>query len=200
MGGTTAGFSCERASGGRKAAAALVLDPTTGMNASGARSRSLVRRLLSGRVARFAAVGLSGVPINLGLLYLFAELCRLPPIASSALAIELSILWNFALNNALTFRDRNESARAAFASRMLRYNLFGLVGLGIQLATFVLVSKLITRALHLGAPGMWKYASQLVGIAAAMAWNFRSNFFWTWGQKSEAVLAASLHSTGAQNG
>jgi putative flippase GtrA len=151
------------------------------------------------RVVKFAAVGFSGVLINLGLLYLLAELCRLPEVAASALAIELSILWNFALNNAVTFRDRNPSAQAPFASRLLRYNLVGLVGLGIQLWTFVLANKLIARSLHLSQPGIWKYASQMIGIACAMAFSFSSNFFWTWGQKSGDFLA-SPHQTGAHRG
>jgi putative flippase GtrA len=152
------------------------------------------------RIVRFAAVGSSGVPVNLGLLYLLAELCRLPEVAASAVAIELSILWNFALNNAVTFRDRNPSAQATFASRLLRYNLVGLVGLGIQLSTFVLANRLIVRTLHLSQPGIWKYASQLIGIAFAMAFSFCSNFFWTWGQKSGASVATGPDSTGAHSG
>jgi putative flippase GtrA len=149
------------------------------------------------RIAKFAAVGSSGVPINLGLLYLLAELCRLPEVAASAVAIELSILWNFALNNAVTFRDRNPSAQATFVSRLVRYNLVGLVGLGIQLWTFILANRLIVRTLHLSQPGIWKYASQLIGIAFAMAFSFCSHFFWTWGQKSGAAVA---NPTGARRG
>src|SRR5262245_55258503 len=84
------------------------------------------------RFTRFAVVGLSGVVVNLGLLYVFAEQLLLGETWSSVLAIELSILWNFFLNNAFTFHDRNETAHAGLFSRLLRYNAVALVGLGIQ--------------------------------------------------------------------
>jgi putative flippase GtrA len=146
--------------------------------------------MLSARVLRFAAVGLSGVPVNLGLLYLFADVVGIGANTSSVIAIELSILWNFVLNNAVTFSDRNQHAQASPVVRMVRYNLVGLVGLAIQFGMFVLLNKMVVRAMHLQELGPWKYGSQLAGIGAAMAWNFVSNFFWTWNQKPVAGMAA----------
>jgi putative flippase GtrA len=144
--------------------------------------RRLLERLLSPRVWRFAAVGFSGVFVNLGVLYLFADVLSVGDVLSSAIAIEVSIIWNFILNNAWTFRDKNELARGGFISRLLRYNLVSLVGLGIQLVTFILLTSASVRFLVLDEPGIWKYPSQLAGIGIAMAWNFLSNFFWTWAQ------------------
>ena len=146
--------------------------------------RPFQRRLLQSRLAKFAAVGFSGVFVNLGLLYLFAERAHLAEALASALAIELSILWNFFLNNSVTFRDRNADARSGFVARMVRYNLIGLVGLAIQLGIFLGLNSLLVRALHLQSIGLWRYPSQCVGIVIAMAWNFASNVWWTWGQRA----------------
>lgn len=132
------------------------------------------------RVLRFAAVGFSGVFVNLGFLWAFADVMKLDDVLASALAIELSIVWNFALNNAWTFRDKNEGAAVGLGARLFRYNLVSLVGLAIQLATFVTLKAAFMNFMQLSELGMWKYPSQLVGIAVAMAWNFLSNFFWTW--------------------
>lgn len=134
----------------------------------------------------FAVVGLSGVFVNLGTLFLLADVAHVQEVMSSAAAIEISILWNFLLNNAFTFRDRNEDAHHGFFHRMVRYNLVGLFGLGIQLVTFVVLTRTFMTLFVLTAPGIWKYPSQLAGIGLGMAWNFYSNFHWTWRQKPAA--------------
>src|SRR5687767_6728594 len=111
--------------------------------------RFALQRLLSPRILRFAAVGFSGVFVNLGMLFIFADVLHVEDVISSALAIEISIIWNFLLNNAWTFRDKNELARVGFHSRMIRYNLVSLVGLGIQLLTFIVLTNSIMHALRL---------------------------------------------------
>ncbi len=163
---------------------------------------NFIQRLKSPRLWRFAAVGFSGVFINLGMLWLFADVLHVDervaaalkqPLAvfgvkstlSSALAIEVSIIWNFLLNNAWTFSDRNAQASAGFLARMARYNVVSLVGLVIQLAAFVALCAMFVRMFELDDVGIWKYPAQLVGIGVAMAWNLVSNFYFTWAQRSQ---------------
>jgi dolichol-phosphate mannosyltransferase len=145
---------------------------------------AFLKRVASQRFIQFAAVGFSGVFVNLGLLYLFAERARMGENLSSGLAIELSIIWNFLLNNWITFRDKNADAHSGFLSRLLRYNLVGLVGLAIQLGAAALMRTIFMHAMHLVEIGFWRYPSQLVGIVLAIVWNFATNFFWTWRQKA----------------
>lgn len=154
--------------------------------------KALFKKLARPRVIRFAVVGFSGVFINLGMLALFADGLEWPDVLSSAMAIEISILWNFLLNNAWTFRDRNAQARIGFFRRMGVYNLVSLVGLGIQLAAFVGMNQVFMSTFALEEPGLWKYPSQLVGIAIAMAWNFISNFYFTWAQAKAVPETADL--------
>lgn len=147
----------------------------------------MIARLLSPRFITFALVGASGVFVNLGMLFVFADVLHIEEVYSSAMAIELSIVWNFLLNNRLTFKDKNADADVGFAARMLRYNLVGLFGLALQLVVFVTVTRMAMRAWSLDEPGLWKYPAQLAGIALGMAWNFYTNFFWTWRQKPSSI-------------
>src|SRR6266545_3266518 len=91
---------------------------------------------LGGRAARFAAVGLSGAVVNLTILHLLAGVLGLGEILSSALAIEASIVWNFVLHDAITFRDRRGSAQVGATGRLLRYHVVSAVGALVQLGTF----------------------------------------------------------------
>jgi dolichol-phosphate mannosyltransferase len=142
----------------------------------------LFARLLSPRVLRFAAVGFSGVFVNLGAFHLLFGVLDVRQVISTPIAIEVSILWNFVLNDAWTFRDKNENAAARYGQRMVRYNVASLVGLGIQFATSMFVTKTAVR-LTLPHPDVWPYVGQLVGIGFGMVSNFLGNFFWTWAQE-----------------
>jgi dolichol-phosphate mannosyltransferase len=156
------------------------------------RSSSPLRWLFRPRVLKFGLVGLSGVLVNLGFLWLFTERLRMGEALGSAIAIEISIAWNFLLNNAFTFRDRNQGAQVGLGARLVRYNVVSLVGLGIQLVTFLALNALVLRLLHRTEIGRLRYATQCVGIVIAMTWNFASNFLWTWGQTKPAKPEAGL--------
>lgn len=135
---------------------------------------------LGGRAARFAAVGLSGVAVNLGVLHLLAGVLGVGEILSSALAIEASILWNFALNDAVTFRDRRGIARAGPLGRLLRYHAVSAVGGAVQLGTFVLAALALSRAAGRTDLGAYRYAAQGAGIAAAFVWSFGGSMRFAW--------------------
>jgi len=154
------------------------------------------------RLYRFGLVGLSGVVVNLAALALLSGLGLLSTVAS-ALAIELSILSNFLLNDRWTFVER----RAGSAwSRALRFQLVSLVGALMQWGTFVVMGALFALTdlsdggwaryepvwegagllgLIQSPPelGPWRYAAQLIGIAVATSWNFLVNLSWTWGRE-----------------
>ncbi len=123
--------------------------------------------------------------VNLGALWLLADVVQLPELASSALAVEASIVSNFLLNDVFTFRDRRARARAGFTERLVRYNLVSLVGLAIQVGTFALARFVAVHGLHREALGGLKFLAQMGGIALATAWNFAGNLRFTWTQAGE---------------
>lgn len=146
-------------------------------------ARALPEALGTGsRLARFAAVGASGVLVNLGALWLLAAVLGWRDALASATAIEVSILWNFALNNTFTYRDRNDRASAGLLERAVRYNAVSLVGLALQLGTFVLLRVLLLRAFGRDSLGALRYPAQCAGIVLATLWNFAGNLHFTWRQ------------------
>jgi putative flippase GtrA len=151
---------------------------------------TVLRSARGSRFARFAMVGASGVVVNLSALWLLAGVLGIREEVASAIAVEVSIVSNFLLNNTFTYRDRNARAQAGLAERLVRYNLVSLVGLAIQLGTFVLARTLVVHGLHRESLGALRYAAQCAGIVMATAWSFAGNFHFTWRQTPAGEGAA----------
>lgn len=123
------------------------------------------------RFIKFSVVGLTGVAVNMGFLALFKEIFAIPIWLASVLAIELSILSNFALNDLWTWRDRHHRN---FFGRIWRYHLsVGLTAYGLNYPILLLLTYLAE------IPYLW---ANLVGIALASVANFLINHFWTYGK------------------
>lgn len=157
------------------------------------------------RFVRFAAVGASGVLVNLGALHLLVGLdvgaragallginaARISDVlgpygVASAAAIEVSILWNYALNNAYTFRDRVAGADAGAGVRFLRYHAVSAVGGLVQYGTARTLLAAVLAAVPDAEARVWLYPAQFVGIILATGWNFAANHFYTWAQSDVA--------------
>jgi dolichol-phosphate mannosyltransferase len=119
-------------------------------------------------------VGASGAGVNLGFLALFVEVAGLDKIIAQVPSYEISILTNFALNEAWTFRDRRLPGTRSVLVRAVKFNLVSLVGWGINFAVYTLALKVA---------GINYIVSQVIAIAVAMMWNFFSNVTWTWRTK-----------------
>ena len=172
------------------------------------------------QLIKFGVVGGSGVVVNLGVLAILRSLGFGDNLAS-ALAIEVSIISNFILNDRWTFRDRvvphGESASSvelttfSLGQRAVRFQLVSLVGALAQWLSFILFNLTWVYLGVLEGPNVdgwssyapllnqegWRvlvttpprvgdlvYASQLLGILLATAWNFLANHYWTWGARS----------------
>ncbi len=117
---------------------------------------------------KFAAVGATGVIVNLGV-FTWLLSTGMNKFLASPLAIEASIVSNFFLNNFWTFRQRRTRTRKRIKG--LKFNAVSLVALGISYATFVLLSHLFPQT----APQI----HQLIGILPATAVNYFLNSYWT---------------------
>ena len=149
-------------------------------------------RRMDARLVRFLLVGASGAIVNLGVLALLLEVVGARVLPAKVAAIELSILWNFYLNDRYTFHDRRDGA---WTRRLAKYNLVALVGLVIQLGISGLADDVMVRLLSLNEIGRLRYLGQATGIVAATAWNFLSNLLWTWRVRRadvEPTLAGGL--------
>ncbi len=123
------------------------------------------------RFLKFCAVGLSGVFVNMGLLWLLTEVTGLFYLLSAAISIETSIISNFILNDYFTFRDRRSPQVKSILSRLLKFNLVSLAGLGFNMGVLWLLTEVF---------GIYYLLSNLCGIAVATLWNYLANTWWTW--------------------
>mgnify|MGYP002814534940 CR=1 FL=1 len=121
------------------------------------------------RLLKFGIVGVSGVIVNMGFLYIFVEFVKLPYFIASLIAIELSIISNFSMNLLWTWRDR--AKEVSFWTKIFRYH----VGAG---TTAIIVNYLILIGLTEWF-GIQYLLSNLIGIAVGTAFNFVVNDLWT---------------------
>jgi putative flippase GtrA len=143
------------------------------------------------RLARFALVGLSGVIVNLAALHLFAGVLGVHEVVASALAIETSIVTNFLLNDAFTFRDRR-ALGAGLLRRLWRYHAVSLAGGVVQLGTFSLVVVALERALVRDGLGPLRLFAQGAGIAVAFAANYLGSLRFAWSPAASDAPRAAL--------
>ena len=137
---------------------------------------------------RFLVVGASGTIVNLGV-FGGALHANLNKYIASPLAIEVSIIWNFLLNNYWTFRGRQTRDRTGIKG--LKYNLVSLASLGVSFATFAAMTLFVPRASPL--------LDQLVGIVPAVLVNYFLNSYWTFRSHPQSVPAPEGSSLLAQD-
>jgi dolichol-phosphate mannosyltransferase len=123
---------------------------------------------------KFAIVGGSGVFVNMGCFFILTRYAGLNIEFASPIAIEISILSNFLLNNIWTFRKRN--TKVGLASRIFRYHLVtGLAGI-VNYGILLLLAKVF---------GVHDLIANLIGIIVGTFINFFLNSLWTWRIKME---------------
>lgn len=124
---------------------------------------------------RFALVGLSGVFVDMAVLYLLHTGLGLPLTRSKILAAEVAILNNFTWNDLWTFAriSRSQKGVAARFKRFLKFNMICLAGLVLN----VLVLNLIYNVIF---GQRWAYLANLIAIALVTVWNFWLNLKLSW--------------------
>ncbi len=115
---------------------------------------------------KFAVVGGIGVVVNEGLL-LVLQGTGMYLLYASTIAIEVSILSNFFLNDLWTFKDRRSGR---MASRLVKFNVLMLAGLVVNAAV-----------LDVGVDyGMSAAIANLIGIAVAFAVRYALSVRYAW--------------------
>ena len=121
-----------------------------------------------GRLLRFGVVGLSGVVVNQGLLMLLHGRLGAPLFLSSIVAIEISILTNFALNHTWTWRLSLRTP--GLMRRALQYHAAAVMA---AFAGNVIVLMAAVELL-----GVDYRIANLVGIAVGTVINFTAGELW----------------------
>jgi dolichol-phosphate mannosyltransferase len=117
---------------------------------------------------KFSIVGAAGVVVNLASFTVLMNM-GLNKFIASPVAIEISIVTNFLLNNFWTFskRDMNDKIHI----RGLKFNIISFVALGISYSTFLILSVIDPT----GIPQI----HQAAGIVPATLINYFLNSYWT---------------------
>ncbi len=123
---------------------------------------------LAQRFQKFLVVGAVGLAVNQGLLFLLAGLASVSVALASPIAIGVSMVVTFLLNEAWTWHDRGTGR---ILNRALLYGTINSGGLAINTGVLLFL-------FHEG--GMHYLLANLVGAGIAAVWNFALNHVITW--------------------
>lgn len=115
------------------------------------------------KLARFGAVGFTGLCIDFGVTWVCKEKLSLNKFVANTCGFTLAVINNFILNRIWTFQSTNRLWQLEFA----RFAGFALIGLVLN----NLLLWLFNERLHLRF-----YVAKAAAIACVFFWNFLSNF------------------------
>lgn len=127
------------------------------------------------RFLRFGLVGLSGVFVDMAVLYLLHTGLGLPLTRSKVVAAEVAILNNFIWNDAWTFADISllQQGWPARLKRFLKFNLICLAGLVLNVIVLNVLYNVVFGQ-------RWAYLANLLAIGVVTVWNFWLNLKLSW--------------------
>ncbi|MDX2098937.1 MAG: GtrA family protein [Leptolyngbyaceae cyanobacterium bins.59] len=127
------------------------------------------------RFLQFGLVGLSGVFVDMAVLYLLSDPSTLGwgLTRSKVIAAEVAILNNFLWNDVWTFRDisKRQPGWRKRLRRFLKFNTVCLIGL---------MMNVVLLNLFFNGLGMNRYWANLLAIAIVTLWNFWINLKLSW--------------------
>jgi len=135
----------------------------------------LIGHIIPVRFVAFSLVGVVGIFVHLGVLGLLFKHLGTDFVASQAVATLAAMTSNFALNNALTYRDRRLTGWR-WLRGWLSFSLACSVG---AIANVGIASYLF------GQDAMWIMAA-LAGILVGAVWNYAVTMVYTWGKSTRA--------------
>lgn len=159
----------ERAVGASKATARVYLDFLLHL------ARLRADTLAQSRFIRFALVGLSGVVVDMGLLFLLSDprALGLGLTRSKLVAAEAALLNNFHWNDRWTFGDLVPEQRALRATlkRLAKFQLICMAGVALNVLLLNLQFNLL---------GVNRYLANAVAIGVVTGWNYLLNRTLSW--------------------
>lgn len=133
--------------------------------------RTLRALVQSGRLWRFAAVGVVGTACDFAVLIGLVELASFPPEAGKIVGAETAVIVMFVLNERWTFRTWGTNDRRALLRRLVTSNLVRLGGMAVA----VTVLSILVRNY-----GFSYVLANAVGIACGFVVNYTFENLLTW--------------------
>jgi dolichol-phosphate mannosyltransferase len=129
----------------------------------------------SSRFLKFITVGLSGLVIDMLVLYLLSDVSTLalPLTRSKIMAAEVAIINNFLWNDRWTFGDlaRSQPHKRQMLKRFLKFNTICLTGLILNVLILNVVYNFVCHN---------QYIANFIAIASVTLWNFWLNLKLSW--------------------
>ena len=122
-------------------------------------------------VIKFGIVGITGIFVNTGVLYILSGIFNIFYPISSFVAIELSIINNFVWNDIWTFANEKNRKISNVTHRFLSYQIVSIGGMLINICVLIFLTEIL---------GIYYLISNLIGIFVAFSWNFLVNRMTTW--------------------
>jgi dolichol-phosphate mannosyltransferase len=147
------------------------LDSVTGWDYGMLLLDKLVGHVIPVRFVAFSIVGAIGVAVHFAVLTIALRLLHTQFVTSQGIAALCTMIFNFALNNVLTYRDsrlRGIKWLRGCASFVLACSIGGFMNLG--------VSKIVFESQHT------VYLAALAGIFVGAIWNYAVTSLLTWGR------------------
>lgn len=125
---------------------------------------------LGKRLTSFGIVGVSGIFVNMGILWIITHYANIHYALASPFAIELSIINNFIWNDRYTWHGRRYAHQHSFWYGLLRFNLVSWIAGTINWLLLVTFTEGL---------GLYYLLANLLAIGIASAINFVLNEKWT---------------------
>ena len=139
-----------------------------------------IRYRQSEEFIRFVLVGFSGLLINLGTYIFMTRKIGLDFALACPIAIELSIISNYLLNNIWTFRYR--VVKIPFFRRLLRFHLVAALAGSLNYLIFLILVYIMS--IH-------DIVANIIGVSFGVLVNYYFNSIWTWHQ-STSILTSTI--------
>lgn len=138
--------------------------------------RATLRNLLSGPIAvqmrRFVAVGAFTAGIQLGLLWLFEDVAGLNYLLAATIAIEITIVLSYVLNNAWTFQASQNTGVSEYVRGLFKTNLVRGTAWPIQIGVLYALVEW---------GGLTALVANVPAILVSGLYRFALDSQWTWG-------------------
>jgi len=121
------------------------------------------------RFAKFAVIGFAGIIVNTLFLWYLYAIVLWPLLLAGAVAIELTIIFNFLFNDIFTFG--NNIKQDFLLKRMIKFNLVGGYGFAINLIVLYVMARWFFMHILI---------ANLIGIMLATLMNYIIVKNWTW--------------------
>lgn len=152
------------------------------------------------RIFKYVMVGVTGMMVNLGLLYFLVEsntmenFLRTPIIyqflininvevtkklvqfTSGVISVETSVIWNYIWNNLWTFKERKIRGKKGLLKGLIKFNTVSIGGIVINLIVYYIFITIFN---------IYYIYAEIIAIFTAFTWNFIMNDIWTWGNREK---------------